>query len=435
MPQAEARFTNRQFAALVTGASVGTMFEWYDFFLAAAAAAAVWPKIFFPARFDPATALAVSVATLGISYVARPLGAFVFGHLGDKYGRRSTLVWTMIVMGCASLATALIPPYASIGMLAIFLVFVLRFLVGFGVGGETGGAFSWILEAKPHSKFRAWWMSWPNAILQIGKLLSVFAFYLASSSLTSAAYLDWGWRVPFAVGAVMLVLAMAVRMKLMESPMFQQLQVKRSVLKFPAVQVLREQGRKIFTLLWLDCYVSTIGSLVILPFSVSYLIVLGVNDAFANLSVTCSTGTAFIAVMAGALICDYVGRKNVTRAGGLCTMAMLFPYFFMLQTLNPILIILAQILLDACSHIGSTPNKAMFTESFATKYRYSGSGLTYQIGSSVVGVLIALILPVIIITYGVLAAWLPVMGIAVAMVFLSLTASFFVKETKGIALE
>jgi MFS family permease len=320
-------------------------------------------------------------------------------------------------------------------MVAIVLVFALRFLVGFGVGGETGGAFSWILEAKPDSKFRAWWMSWPNAILQIGKLLSIFAFYLASSFLATAAYLDWGWRIPFVVGAVMLVLALAVRMKLMESPMFKELQAKRSILKFPAVQVLREQWRKIFTLLWLDCYVSTIGSLVILPFSISYLIALGVNDAFANLSVTYSTGTAFIAVMAGALICDYVGRKKVTRVGGLCTMAMLFPYFLMLRTLNPILIIAAQILLDACSHIGSSPNKAMFTESFATKYRYSGSGLTYQIGSSIVGVLIALVLPAIIMNYGVLAAWQPVMGVAIVTVLLSLIASFFVTETRGITLE
>jgi MFS family permease len=411
------------------------MFEWYDFFLAAAAAATVWPKIFFPARFDPATALAVSVATLGISYVARPVGAFVFGHLGDKHGRRSTLVWTMILMGGASLATALIPPYASMGMLAIILVFVLRFLVGFGVGGESGGAFSWIVEARPNSKHRGFWISWPNAILQIGKLLSIFAFYLASSSLANPAYLDWGWRVPFAVGAVMLVLALAVRMKLMESPMFKELQAKRSVLKYPAIQVLREQWRKIFTLLWLDCYGSTIGSLVILPFSVSYLIALGVNDAFANLSVTYSTATAFIGVMTGGLICDYLGRKNVTRAGGLCAIAMLFPYFLMLRTLNPFLIIAAQILLDACSHIGSSANKALFTESFATKYRYSGSGLTYQIGASLVGVQIALVLPAILMAYGILAAWQPLMWVAIVTVLLSLTASFFVKETRGITLE
>jgi MFS family permease len=411
------------------------MFEWYDFFLAATAAAAVWPKIFFPAQFDPAVALAVSVASIGLAYVARPLGALVFGHLGDKYGRRSTLVWTLVLMGISSLGTAFLPPYASVGMIALVGVFVFRFLLGVGVGGEHGGAFSWVAEARPNSKHRGFWISWPNAVLALGKLLSIYAFYVVASSLSNAAYLDWGWRVPFALGAVMLLIGLIIRVKVMESPMFQQLQSKRTILKYPAFQVLREQGRKIFTLLWLNSYITAIPNLLILPYSVSYLIKLGANDAFASLSVSAGTAAAFCTVLLGAYVSDFVGRIKVLRIGALLAIAAMFPYFSLLSTVIPVLVILGQMLMYGCNNIPDGVCKAIYTESFPTKYRYSGQGLTHEIGGMVVGVLIAVVLPLILLTYGVVGAFMPIVFVCIAMTIVSLASSFFVKETRGITLE
>jgi MFS family permease len=429
------QFTTGQFAWLLTATSMGTMFEWYDYFLFAVAAAAVWPKIFFPLTFDPAAALAVSVASVGTAQLARPIGAIVFGHFGDKYGRRNTLVWTLILMGIASLGTAILPPYASIGMLAVVPLFIFRFIMGVGLGGEGGGAFSWIAEARPNAKHRGFWVSWPNAVLDLGKLLSVFAFYLVSVSMTSAAYMDWGWRVPFAVGAVMLLIALLIRVKVMESPMFQQLQAKRNVLKYPAFQVVKEQGRKIFTMLWLHCATTTIPSLVILPYSVSFLVKLGMNESFSNLSVTAGTAVAFFTMLGGGYVSDYVGRIKVLRIASVFQIAVLFPYFWLLQTLNPTLIIIAQILLYGVVHLPSGSNVAIFAESFATKYRYSGTGLTFQLSNFVNGILTALILPLFLVTYGVLGTWQPVVCCMIALALIAIAASFFVKDTKGATLE
>jgi MFS family permease len=420
----------------MTGASVGSMFEWYDFYLASVASASVWPRIFFPARFDPIVALAISFASVGIAYLVRPIGGLLFGHLGDKYGRRNTLMLTLVMMGSASLGTALLPPYASIGMLAIVVLFFLRVLMGVGFGGELGGALSWILEARPKAKHRGFWLSWPMAVLALGKLLSIFAFYLVSAYLSTPDYLNWGWRIPFATGAGMLAIALVIRVKILESPMFQQLQRKRIVLKYPAFQVIKEQWRKIFTLLWMHAYASVIPIFVILPYSISYLVRLGVDEPFANLSVTAGTAVAFFAMLGGGFVSDYVGRLQVVRIAGVLCIAILFPYFFLLQTLNPILIVVAQMLLYGFSDIPVGSNTGLFAESFPTKYRYSGSGITFQlIGGLMTGILLALLLPALIVTYGVVGAWQPVVWVSIAMVIISIAASFFVKETKGIAVE
>jgi MFS family permease len=419
----------------MTATSVGSLFEWYDFYLAATAAATVWPKIFFPARFDPAVALAVSISTLGIAYIARPVGALVFGHIGDKYGRRNTLVWNLLLMGISSLGTALLPPYVSIGMIALGMVFVFRFLVGAALGGELGGALSWIAEARPDSKHRGFWMSWPIAVLQIGTMMSVFAFYLASSLLSSTAYLDWGWRIPFVVGALMVVVALVIRLRVMESPLFKQLQAKRSVLKSPAFQVIREQWRKMFTLMWVDPYITGVAILVMLPYSISYLTKLGVNESFATLTISAGNATAFVTMLVGGYVSDYVGRLKVLRIGAVLCVAMLFPYFFLLNTTNPLWIIVAQMLAYGLTLLPAGSNKALYTESYPTKYRYSGSGLTFQLGQLVLGVLVMLVLPLFLTTYGVLGAWLPIVGVCIALVVLSMVSSFFVKETAGIKLE
>jgi MFS family permease len=418
----------------MTGVSVGSMFEWYDFWLAAAAAASVWPRIFFPASLNPAIALAISISTVGLQYFGRPVGAIVFGHFGDKYGRRNSLVWTLIIMGLSCVGTAVLPPFASIGMLALAMLLVFRFLVGCGLGGEQGGAASWIAEARPDSKHRGFWISWPYAMNGIGKLGAIFAFYVVSVSLPNAAYYDWGWRVPFAVGAAMLGVGFIVRVKIMESPMFQQLKVKRTILKYPVFEVLREEWRKIIVIALVN--LSAIAPFVILPYSVSYLIKLGVDESFANLSVTAGSLAFVFAVLGGSYLSDDVGRLKIMRIGTVLTIAMLFPFFFLLNTLNPFLIMLAPVLLYTVILFGYGAVNVLMTESFATKYRYSGAGIAAQLGQLLVtGIPVAVILPMYIVNYGVLGASQPVIWTSIALCIIAFVASFFVKETRATVLE
>jgi MFS family permease len=419
----------------LSAATFGSLFEYYDFFLAATAAAIVWPKIFFPATLDPATVLAVSVATFGIGYFGRPVGAFVFGHFADKMGRRNMMIWNLMLMGVASVGIGLLPPYAAMGSFALAMLFLFRFLVGIGIGGEAGGAFSWILEARPNSKHRGFWVCWPAAVNNLGKLVSIFVFYILAVLVSPTAFLDWGWRIAFYLGAALLVIGIIIRVKILESPMFQQLQAKRAVLKYPAVQVIKEQGRGIFKMLWLLAYIVVVPGFIILPYSVSYLTKIGVSEVFATLSVTIGALAAFLTTLLGAFISDYAGRLKVLRVGAILTIAAFFPYFWMLGTLNTVWILIAQAMLYGIEDFGYGSVTALFTESFHTKYRASGTGLTYQFAILVAGVLVAVILPALLVTYGVVGAWQPMVWISIGITALAIAASFFVKETRGVSLE
>jgi MFS family permease len=419
----------------MVGTTVGSLFEWYDFYLAATASAIVWPKIFFPAQMDPALALAVSISSMGIAYLVRPLGAVLFGHYADKVGRRNMLVWNLTLMGVASLGTAVLPPYAAIGTFAIAMLFILRAMIGIGMGGEAGGVFSWIAEARPSSKHRGFWISWINAVLGLGKLVSIFVFYILGAMLAPAAFLDWGWRIAFYLGAALLVIGVIIRVKILESPMFQQLRAKRAVLKYPALQVIKEQGGKIFKLFWLDAYVLVIPSFAILPYSVSYLTRIGVNETFATLSVTIGAALACVAILLGAFISDYVGRLKVLRVSAIISIAACFPYFWMLNTQNVLWILAAQAMLYGLTQVSSGSNNVLFTESFPTKYRASGAGLTYNLAAFFTGVVVGVVLPVLLVTYGVVGAWQPIVWISIGMIVVSIAVSFFVKETRGASLE
>jgi MFS family permease len=429
------QFSKRQFAGLMIGSSVGSLFEWYDFYLAAAAAAVVWPKIFFPPRMDPALALATSVASVGIAYLARPLGAAIFGHIGDKYGRRTTLVGTMMLMGLSSGATGLLPPYVSWGVAAVVVLFLLRILIGIGIGGEIGGAYSWIVEARPSSKNRGFWVSWPSAILCLGKLLSVFVFFIVAASVSNAAWLDWGWRIPFLIGLALMVVAVVVRIKLLESPMFQQLRTKRAVLKYPAFQLLKAEWRKVFKMLWFSAFTISVPALVILPYSVSYLVALGMPESFSTMSVTVGTAVGFFMVLAGGYMSDYLSRLRVFRAAALLTILVMYPFFWLLSTIIPIWIIAAQVLIYGVIETSAGALAPLLAESFPTKYRASGAGLTYQLGGFVSGILVAFLLPALLLTYGVVGSWQPIAWVSIALTILVIATSYFVKETKGITLE
>jgi MFS family permease len=263
----------------------------------------------------------------------------------------------------------------------------------------------------------------------------VFAFALAAAALAPAAYLDWGWRVPFALGALGVFVAIFVRLKLMESPLFRRLTEKRQVLKYPAFEVIRHEGRRIFTMLWINIYASMIAAFVMLPYSVSYLVKMGVDESFANLSITWAAFAAVPVTVLGSLLSDYIGRKrNFWLSAGIFIPCMCI-YFPLLNTLNPLYIIAAQVLLYCAFVPAVSSNRTMFAENFPTKYRASGMGITDQLAAAITGILISFALPALLMNYGVIGAALPVSLISIGVVVLGVFASLFVKETRGIALE
>jgi MFS family permease len=345
------------------------------------------------------------------------------------------LVWNLLLMGIASVGTAMLPTYASVGLFAVIMLFVFRFIIGVGVGGEAGGAWSWIAEARPNSKHRGFWISWPTSVISMGKLVSIFVFYVLAVIVSPAAFIDWGWRIAFYLGALLVAIGLVIRVKIMESPMFQQLRARRAILKDPIIQVIKKEWRKIFTMIWLDWYCIAVPGLLILPYSVSYLTKIGVNEIFATLSVTIGTAAGFFTVLLGGYISDYIGRLKLLRIGGILMIASFYPYLWMLNTTNVIWILAAQTLLYGVDDFPHGSNEAIYTESFPTKYRASGIGLTYQISGFLAGVVLAVVLPIIIVTYGVVDAFQPLIWVGIGMTVMSIASTFFVKETKGITLE
>jgi MFS family permease len=231
------------------------------------------------------------------------------------------------------------------------------------------------------------------------------------------------------------VIGIVVRAKILESPLFQQLQARRNVLKYPAVQVFKEEGRKLFTLLWLDAWVALLPALVVLPYSVSYLVKLGVSESFATLSVTAGTGIATVAVLGGAFLSDYIGRVKMQRIGAIVSLAFLYPYFLLLNSLNWIWIMVAQAMIYCLFELPTGSDKALYAESFSTKYRYSGSSLAFQLGSMLTGIMVGILLPFYLVAFGVTGAWLPIVLTSAAMIIIALIATLFVKETRGTSIE
>src|SRR5687768_548055 len=233
----------RTLVEAVIASTVGTTIEWYDFFLYGTAAALVFPRLFFP-DFDEVTALVLSFSTFTAGFVTRPLGGVIFGHLGDRIGRKSTLVATLLLMGVSTFLIGLLPTYEQVGILAPILLTLLRVLQGIGVGGEWGGAVLLALESG-HRGRRGLYASWPQAGVPLGLLASTGVVALFKGVLSPEDFLAWGWRVPFYLSALLVVVGLLIRSRITETPLFRQLQQGAGVSRAPVAEVIRHHWRQI----------------------------------------------------------------------------------------------------------------------------------------------------------------------------------------------
>src|SRR5262245_36490752 len=242
-PAAEAARERRAVLEAIVASTIGTTIEWYDFFLYGTTAALVFPRLFFP-DFDPVTGLLLSFGTFTAGFVARPLGGILFGHLGDRIGRKSTLVATLLLMGVSTFLIGLLPTYGQAGVLAPVLLTALRVLQGVGVGGEWGGAVLLALESG-HRGRRGLYASWPQAGVPLGLLASTGVVALLQGLLPEGDFLAWGWRVPFYLSALLIVVGLLIRARVAETPLFRQLQEDNQVARAPVSEVVRFHWREI----------------------------------------------------------------------------------------------------------------------------------------------------------------------------------------------
>jgi metabolite-proton symporter len=414
---------------VIASSLIGTTIEWYDFFLYGSAAALVFNKLFFPS-FDPLVGTLLAFATYAVGFVARPLGGIVFGHFGDRIGRKRLLMWSLVMMGLATVLIGLLPGYDRIGIWAPIGLIVLRVLQGFAVGGEWGGA---VLMAAEHgdSKRRGYWASWPQAGVPLGLLLSAGILALMAGIQTAADFERWGWRVPFLLSAILVVVGWYIRNRVTESPMFEAEIEAEAPPRTPAIQVFRERPRAILVGAGLRVG-ENIVYYVITVFSLTYLVdVAAESRSLALDALLIGAAIQFVAIPLIAILSDRIGRRPVYAFGGFGLMIFIFLFFPMLASGSKGLIILA-IVIGLVLHASMyAPQAAFITELFPTRIRYSGVSIAYQLTAIFAGSLA----PIIALwLYKDLHSSVPVsIYVAIACAISGISA-LLARETKGVEL-
>ncbi|NUT98766.1 MAG: MHS family MFS transporter [Saccharothrix sp.] len=384
---------------VVAASLVGTAVEWYDFFLYGSAAALVFNKLFFP-QSDPLVGTMLAFLTYALGFVARPVGGLVFGHFGDRVGRKKLLMVSLVTMGVATAAIGLLPTYASIGVWAAVLLTVLRLVQGFAIGGEWGGA---VLLVSEHgsSRWRGFWASWPQAGVPVGNLLATAVLALLAATMPDETFLDWGWRVPFLVSAVLIGLGYWIRSSIEDAPVFTEARAKAGdARRAPALEALRRHPKQIAVCISARM-VENISYYIITAFVLTYVTTyLKLDKALVLNALLLANVVHLIAIPAFGALSDRVGRRPVYLAGtiGMGLWALLF--FPLLDTRDGWLLTLAVVggLIAHAAMYG--PQAAFFAEQFDTEVRYSGTSIGYQVTSIIAGSLAPLIATALLSRYG-----------------------------------
>jgi metabolite-proton symporter len=404
---------------------IGTTIEWYDFFLYGTASALVFGKLFFP-NYDPLTGTLASFGTYAVGFVARPIGGIVCGHYGDRIGRKSMLVLTLLIMGVATFLIGLLPTYASIGLWAPALLVLLRLAQGFGVGGEWGGAVLMAVEHSPNER-RGFYGSWPQVGVPAGLLLSTAVFWWISN-LPDAALFDWGWRVAFLVSILLVAVGLYIRLAVVEPPAFTALKQSSATARTPILDVLRHHPRNV--LLAMGARIAENGAFYIYTvFILSYATQprIGFSRPAVLAAISLAAVVEMMAIPAFGLLSDLIGRRPVYLFGAAFTALFAFPFFRLVESGRPVAMVLAVVVALAAGHAAMYgPQASFFSELFGTRVRYSGASLGYQLASVIAGGLSPLIATDLLRRTG--ASW-PIALLIVAMAAVSMLSVFRARET------
>lgn len=372
-----------QLRRAVIASTVGTAIEWYDFFLYSTVTGLVFAKLFFP-QSDPRVGTLEAFAIYAVGFVARPIGAAIFGHYGDRIGRKSTLIATLLLMGLATAAVAVVPTYSSIGIWGAVILTVLRFIQGVGVGGEWGGSVLMSMEWARNDRSRGLIASWPQFGVPCGLFLANLAV-LAFSQMAGDRFLAWGWRIPFALSLILVGVGLYIRLGILETPVFSKLLAERRLDRTPMLTVIKQHPREIL----LSAFARMAEQApfyIFTAFVFSYGIgTLHLSRDFLLTAVLSASVLSFVTIPVCGHLSDQIGRKNMYMAGALVTGIFGFIYYAMLDTGSEVIVFLA-IFLSLIPHdMMYGPQAALIAESFTGRLRYSGSSLGYQFASVIAG--------------------------------------------------
>jgi len=373
----------RQLRRAVIASTIGTTIEWYDFFLYSIVTGLVFAKLFFP-HSDPLVGTLEAFGIYAVGFIARPIGAAIFGHFGDRIGRKATLIATLMLMGIATFLVGLVPTYASVGIWGAIILTVLRFIQGVGVGGEWGGSVLLSMEWARTNQHRGFIASWPQWGVPAGLFISNL-IVLIFSAVAGDQFLTWGWRVPFLLSIILVGIGLWIRLGILETPVFQRLLNEKRIEKAPMIEVFRRQPREIF----LSAF-ARMGEQAPFYIFTAFVFSYGVNTLhvsrdFLLIAVLVAAVVSFFTVPFAGHLSDRFGRKRIYILGAVVTAIFGWLYFVMLNTVVPFWVFLAVVLSLIPHDLMYGPQAALIAESFTPRLRYSGASIGYQLASVIAG--------------------------------------------------
>ena len=417
--------TNVSIRKVAVASFIGTTIEWYDFFLYGTASALIFNKLFFP-NYDPLTGTLAAFGTYAVGFAARPIGGIVCGHYGDKVGRKSMLILTLLIMGIATFLIGCLPTYNQIGIWAPILLVVLRVAQGFGVGGEWGGAVLMAVEHSPEGR-RGFYGSWPQIGVPAGLLLSTVIF-TQIARLPEEMLFGWAWRIAFLLSFVLVGLGLFVRLAIVESPLFAEIKQTGAESRAPILDALREHPKSV--LLAMGARLAENGAFYVYTvFVLTYATQtkIGFSRTAVLVAISIAAVIELFSMPAFGGLSDRLGRRPVYLFGAVFTALFAFPFFWMIDSSNTILMSLAIVLALVLGHSAMYgPQASFFSELFGTRVRYSGASLGYQLSSVIAGGLSPLIAAGLLKRYN--ASW-PIALLIIGMAVATIISVYFAAET------
>jgi MHS family shikimate/dehydroshikimate transporter-like MFS transporter len=414
--------------SIVWASTVGTIIEWYDFLIYGTAAALVFNKLFFP-TLDPLAGTLAAFATYAVGFGARPLGGIIFGHYGDRLGRKAMLMLTMLIMGVGTFLIGCLPTYSQIGIWAPVLLVVLRVLQGIGVGGEWGGAVLMVIEHAPEGKRGLY-----GSLVQIGFPAGIAAStgtFLLLTMLPESSFLAWGWRIPFLVSAILVGVGLFIRLRIAETPAFEKLQAEQNVASRPLADLLANNKREL--LISVGLKVSEVAWVYIMTvFIIAYGVSIGLARPLILNSILLAALLEFITMPLFGWASDQVGRRPMFIAGALLSAICAFAVFALIDTKNPTIVMLSIAVIVSITHaMMFGPEAAFLPELFGTKTRYTGCSIGCQVAAAISGGLAPVVATGLLGWSG--ATW-PISIYLVVLAAITLASALASVETKALNL-
>jgi MFS family permease len=425
--------TTQQIYKVAVASIVGSIIEQYDFLVTGIIAATVWGGIFF--KLPGLAAVAAAIGVYGLGIIIRPVGAFIFGHIADRQGRKEAMVYALVLMGLATLAIGLTPTYDTIGVSAPVLLIIFRLLQGISFGAEFGTASTWVVEQAARSKYRAFWGAWVGFAIPIGLLLGFGSVIFIKSLMTPADFTAWGWRIFFFIGFLVAIVGLIIRTRTMDSFVFEQHRKQVTVLTYPSSQVWREMP---WTILRTSLVNAMFGGAFFLyfVFGTSYMRAAGFAGNTPEIIGLIAAAFMLVFMFFGSLLADYINRRTILLTSAVVFLLFALPYFYLVNTGDVFLAGVADVIgFGFVFGFGYGAIPTFYTENFPTRYRASGASAAYQIAQVYGGGLIPIIAGWILSTYGVKGAYPYIAGYVMLYGVAAIIAILRTPETKGKSLE